>query len=188
MLLKTPLLFLFFALLFHLGATDCNVIRTVPIRLINEAAVKPKLVIAAQQEAAWVLESLCVAVEWAAGPSIKALEMHIVVGPAGPGITEGALGITTLNPLYGNRGAVFLSRVRALQARHATLIGLGRLLGCVLAHEIGHLLLNSRAHSLGGVMIRNFGEAEIYSAAQRRLTFTAFDREMFFRTQIARRF
>jgi hypothetical protein len=37
-------------------------------------------------------------------------------------------------------------------------------------------------------MIANFGEAEIYRAAQRRLTFTPVDREMFSRIQIARRF
>jgi len=187
MLLKTPL-FLFWVLSLHLGAAACNAIRTVPIRLINDAAVKPKMVIAAQHEAAYVLKSLCVSVEWTTGHSTKTLEMHITVAPLGPGITEGALGITTLDALQGNRGAVFLSRVRELQEQYKAVIGLGRLLGCVLAHEIGHLLLNSRAHSPAGVMIANFREAEIYRAAQRRLMFTGYDREMFFRMQIARRF
>jgi hypothetical protein len=187
MLLKTSLVLLF-SLSLHLGATECNVIRTIPIRLINDAAVKPKVVIAAQQEAAYVLKSLCVQVEWAAGPLTEALEMRIVTAPVGPGITEGCLGITLLNALHGNRGAVFISRVHALQERHKSLIGLAALLGCVLAHEIGHLLLSSRAHSVGGVMIAKFGEVEIYRAAQRRLTFTPFDREVFFRMQIARHF
>jgi hypothetical protein len=36
-------------------------------------------------------------------------------------------------------------------------------------------------------MIAHFGDDEVLKASQRRLTFTAFDREMFFKTQIARR-
>lgn len=63
MIPKTPLL-LFLGLSLQLGATECGVLRTVPIRLINDAAVKPKVMIAPQQEAAYVLESLCVQVEW----------------------------------------------------------------------------------------------------------------------------
>ena len=187
MLLKTPL-FLFLVLSLHLGAAECNVFRSVPIRLINEAAVNPKVVIAAQREAEYVLKSLCVDLEWAAGPGINALEMRITVAPLGPGITKGSLGITILDADRGNRGAVFASRVRALQAAYKSRIDAGRLLGCVLAHEIGHLLLNSRAHSPEGVMAAHFRHAEIYRAAQRRLTFTRADRERFFGTQIARGF
>jgi hypothetical protein len=177
MLLKMPLVLLF-GLSLPLGATECNVIRTVPIRLINEAAVQPKLVTAAEREAAYILKSLCVDLDWAAGPSTKALEMHITVAPLGPEITNRCLGITFLDAARGNRGTIFLSRVYALQAPYASRIGMGRLLGCVLAHEIGHLLLNSRAHSPEGVMIAHFGEAEVFQAAQRRLTFTRADREM----------
>jgi hypothetical protein len=178
MLLKMPLVLLF-VLSLPLGATECNVIRTVPIRLINEAAVQPKLVTAAEREAAYILKSLCVDLDWAAVPSTKALEMHITVAPLGPAITKDSLGVTIFNALDGNHGAVFLSRVRALQAPYASRIGLGRLLGCVLAHEIGHLLLSNRTHSPEGVMIAHFGEAEVFKAAQSRLTFTRADREIF---------
>jgi hypothetical protein len=187
MLLKIPLVFLL-GLSLHLGAAECDVIHTVPIRLIDEAAVPPKVVVAAEREAAYILKSLCVDVEWAAESVTNALEMRITVAPLGPEITNRSLGITFLDADRGNRGTIFLSRVRAVEEPYASRIGMGRLLGCVLAHEIGHLLLNSRAHSPEGVMIAYFGEAEISRAAQRRLTFTHADREMFLRTQIARRF
>jgi hypothetical protein len=173
--LKTPLLFLF-GLSLHLGAADCIGLRNVPIRLINDAAVKPKVMLAAQQEAAYVLESLCVQMEWAVSPSTKALEMRMIVGKLGPGITGGALGLTILTADHRNRGAVFYSRVRAMEEVYGYLIDLGRLLGCVLAHEIGHLLLNSNAHSPDGIMIANFGDSEMQKAAQHHLIFTGSDR------------
>jgi hypothetical protein len=187
MLLKLPLV-LFFGLPLHLGAAECNVFRTIPIRLIDEAAVPPKVVVAAEREAAYVLKSLCVDVEWVPGLSTKALEMRITVAPLGPEITNRSLGITFLDADGGNHGAVFLSRVHELQRQYGATIGLGELLGYVLAHEIGHALLNSRVHSPEGVMIAHFGETEIYRAAQRRLRFTRSNREMFARGQIARRF
>jgi len=169
------------------AAGKCDVIRTISIRLINDAAVKPKVVIAAQQEAAWVLESLCVEIEWAARSSTTAPEVRIIVGPLGPGVTERALGITILGADLHNRGAVFFPRVRAMEEVYGYLIDLGRLLGCVLAHEIGHLLLGTTAHSSEGVMIKNFGEAEVQRAAQRRLIFTGSNREMFSGSEIVRR-
>jgi len=174
MLLKTLLLFSF-GLSLHLRASDCGVVRAVPIRLINDAAVEPKVMVAAQHEAAYVLKSLCVQVEWTTNLT-PALEMRTLIAPIADGITKHALGLTVLDAIHGNRGAIFFSRVRAAEAVYGRLVDLGRLLGCVLAHEIGHMLLNSNAHSPEGIMIAKFGDAEMRKAAQRRLTFTRSDR------------
>lgn len=162
--------------------------RPVPIRLIDEAAVPPNVVIAARREAAYILTSLCVDVEWTAEASTKALEIHITDAPIGPEITNRSLGVAFFKANRDSRGTIFLSRVRALQAPYASRIELGRLLGCVLAHEIGHLLLNTKAHSPEGTMVAHFGKAEIERAAQRRLTFTRPDRERFLGRQLERRF
>lgn len=107
--------------------------------------------------------------------------MRIIAGQLGPGITESALGITILAADHHNRGAVFFARVRAMEDVYGYLIDLGRLLGYVLAHEIEHLLLNSKAHSPEGIMIANFAEPEVLRASQRRLRFTPSDREIFSR-------
>jgi hypothetical protein len=178
MLLKTLLLFSF-GLSLQLAAAGCDTLRIVSIRLINDAAVNPGVMMAARREAAYVLKSLCVQVEWAATASTQALEMRMVVEPLSTGITDRALGITVLDALRGNCGAVFLSRVCAMKQKYGYPIDLGRLLGCVLAHEIGHMLLNSNAHSPEGIMIAHFGDAEMQKAGQRHLIFTRSNREMF---------
>jgi hypothetical protein len=99
--------------------------------------------------------------------------------PIADGVTKYALGLTVLDAIHGNRGAIFLSRVRAAETVYGRFVDLERLLGCVLAHEIGHMLLNSNAHSPEGIMIAKFGDAEMRKAAQRRLIFTRSNREMF---------
>lgn len=176
-----------FGLSLHAGAMECNLVRTVPIHLVNEAAVPPRVLAAAQREAVYILKSLCVHLGWTAEPETDAIEMRITAAPIGPDIPNGALGITFLDPIGTNRGTVFFSRVRAVERTYGRLVNLEGLLGCVLAHEIGHLLLGSRTHSREGIMVANFERAELLKAGQRGLLFTRDDREMFFGMQIARR-
>lgn len=186
MIARTSLIFfLFLGLSLHLRAAECNVIRTVPVRLFNDAAVPPKIMIAAQNEAAWVLRSLCVKIEWFRSPLAQALEIRVIPAPLPHSTSEFALGMTTLNPEGGNRATVFFSRVRETRRPYFSPIRLDVLLGCVLAHEIGHMLLSTTAHSPEGVMVAHFGEDEVFSAAQGRLVFTRSDRETFSRSQIA---
>jgi hypothetical protein len=99
--------------------------------------VKSKVLIEAQRESAWVLESLCVEVEWTQKLSTHALVMYIVEKPLGQSTTQHALGVASLDVEHGSRGAVFLSRIRSLEKLHKPMISLGTLLGYVLAHEIG---------------------------------------------------
>jgi hypothetical protein len=80
------------------------------------------------------------------------------------------LGIATLDETgAGYYAYVFYDRVRKLaeerRLKH-------RLLGCVLAHEIGHLMLGSTSHSIGGIMsgqwsgegLRRVSEGGLYFA------------------------
>ena len=53
------------------------------------------------------------------------------------------------------------------------MVDVGHLLGCAIAHELGHLLLRSKEHAIEGVMRGDFGPAELRKASQRQLTFTA---------------
>jgi len=182
---KILVIFLF-GLSFDAGAAPCSSVRTVPIRLLNEAAVPPTVLTAAQQEAVYILKSLCVHLEWTAESVSDAMEMRTTPAPVGPGVTKGSLGITFLDQSGTNRGTVFFSRVFAVERTYGRLVSLERLLGCVLAHEIGHLLLGTKAHSRGGIMVANFDQAELLKAGQRRLLFTRDDREMFFTHQVGR--
>jgi hypothetical protein len=53
----------------------------------------------------------------------------------------------------------------ALEADEATLMG------AVMAHELGHILLKSRDHATNGVMIQKIGRAELRAAARGELQF-----------------
>ena len=46
------------------------------------------------------------------------------------------------------------------------------LLGCVIAHELGHLLLHSARHSATGIMQPGWGSAQIHQALTGKLLFT----------------
>jgi hypothetical protein len=52
------------------------------------------------------------------------------------------------------------------------------LLAHVLAHEIGHILLNSGAHTQSGIMKAYWSIADLYEMSKKPLAFTALDVEM----------
>jgi hypothetical protein len=52
-------------------------------------------------------------------------------------------------------------------------LGLPTILGCFMAHEIGHLLLGSNSHSKQGVMQAEWGERQIHQAVASDLLFTS---------------
>lgn len=45
------------------------------------------------------------------------------------------------------------------------------ILGCVITHELGHLLLGEREHSIAGIMQAHWGVAQIQSALESQLSF-----------------
>lgn len=62
-----------------------------------------------------------------------------------------AFGIAYLGPDgSGDYGSVFWKRVRQLQA--SSKIDIVAILGAVMAHEIGHLLLGTNSHAVSGIM------------------------------------
>ena len=67
-------------------------------------------------------------------------------------------------------GAVFFSRVLDLERR--SLAGRGAILGAVMAHEIGHLLLERTDHSPFGILRASWNDADLKAIAQRRMDFT----------------
>ena len=153
------------------AAQNCTEMRTVRVEVPVAAVVSPAAVAAAQREAAWILRSLCATVEW--GPA--GLLVRILPSPLTADSTADAMGMAM--PQLG-RGAIFLSRVSELAATSAGRVSLSTLLGCVLAHEIGHLLLGP-AHAKEGVMRADFGKHEMDMAGQRQLVFSASERQLF---------
>ena len=63
--------------------------------------------------------------------------------------------------------------------------GLALVLGHVMAHELGHLLLGSNAHSRKGIMCPHWHEDELHLASKGSLLFSA-DQARFMRKKLAR--
>ena len=70
----------------------------------------------------------------------------------------------------GKYSDVFWNRVRDLQA--TSNLDLSSVLGSVMAHEMGHLLLGSNAHSVSGIMRAQWDAEELQRIAMGTLLFT----------------
>ena len=70
---------------------------------------------------------------------------------------------------FGYIGAVYLDRIEELAHRYSHPRAL--VLGMVIAHELGHLLLGAQSHSLSGIMRFRLTQKSIELAGQGRLRF-----------------
>ena len=167
----------------------CPDTHRVPVKLFNDAAVSKAVLNSAAGDAAWILKSACVEVVWIACLPVSrsnmspcaapfgALELHMLPGPLTTDFHGDTMGIAMPHLDVGDRAAVFVSRVRATAARYPELVGVGDVMGCVIAHEIGHLLLHSNSHSGEGIMRADFRQSDLIKGVQRQLVFTPAERE-----------
>jgi hypothetical protein len=70
----------------------------------------------------------------------------------------------------GNYVLVYYAGIQAFRA--TTAVPAGELLGCVVAHELGHLLLGSASHSPTGLMSAVWQDPELQQAVRGSLFFT----------------
>jgi hypothetical protein len=70
----------------------------------------------------------------------------------------------------GNYVLVYYAGIKAF--RSATAVPTGELLGCVIAHELGHLLLGTASHSPTGLMSAVWQDPELRQAMRHELLFT----------------
>ena len=167
----------------------CPDIHSVPVKLFNDAAVSKTVLNTAADDAAWILKSACVKVVWIPCPPVSrsnmspcaapvgALELHMLPAPLTNDFHGDTLGIAMPYLDAGDRAAVFVSRVRETAAGNPEIAGVEDIMGCVIAHEIGHLLLHSNTHVSEGIMRANFRQIDLIKGFQRRLVFTPGERE-----------
>ena len=179
--------------------TACTAWVPLPVKLFNDAAVENEVLHAAKEQAVWLLKSVCVDLTWVTCPvvsrsnltpcqaPVRAMELHILSSPATNDFREDTLGIAMPHLGSGDHAGVFLSRVRQTAARNAGIIGVSDLLGYVMAHEIGHVLLHSTTHSSEGLMRAEYRPADLKKAGQRRLRFTPEQAEAIHRNTPAQR-
>jgi hypothetical protein len=70
----------------------------------------------------------------------------------------------------GNYVLVYYASIKAFRA--ATTVPAGELLGCVVAHELGHLLLGTASHSSTGLMSAVWQDPELQQVVRGNLLFT----------------
>jgi hypothetical protein len=162
----------------------CSAWQQFPVKVFNEAAVGNSALETAQQEASWLLGSACVQVIWVpcrpvtrsnlipCPAPVNSAELHVLSAPLTADTGRTAMGFAM--PRYRSSGhaAVFLSRVRHVVDSNPGLISVPHLLGEVMAHEIGHLLLRSSIHSSEGIMRADYRPSDLKNAGQRQLRFT----------------
>jgi len=71
----------------------------------------------------------------------------------------------------GNYVLVYYASIKVFRA--ATTVPAGELLGCVIAHELGHLLLGTASHSSTGLMSAVWQDPELQQAVRGKLFFTS---------------
>jgi hypothetical protein len=162
----------------------CPAWQQLSVKLFNDAALGNAVLETAQEEAAWVLRSACVNVTWVPCPVVtranlspceapaQSPELHILPSPLTSDARRNAIGLAFPRVGSGGRAGVFLSRVRETVDSEPAAIDVPQLLGHVMAHEIGHLLLGSSVHSDEGIMRADFRRPDLKKAAQRQLLFT----------------
>jgi len=157
------------------------------VRCYHYAAVPPTVVAKAQAVASERLHAAGISVEWLDYPIVDGRP----VGPARPerptelilgllpeamarriagGPTQMGLALMNAETQLPVHAHIFVGRAEALAGGAALAPEI--VLGTVIAHEIGHLLLGTNSHSGRGIMRGQWGAADLREAREGSLGFT----------------
>ena len=147
---------------------------SVGVMVLNEGGVAASVLARAKAEAARIYQRLGVNLVWSReGGEEHRLTIKIVATPLDArDVSAAALGVA---PATGSdRGAIayaFYERIRQFSENHS--VEIVPILGSVIAHELGHLLLPHGSHSRGGVMNGVWDDVQAVRAAEGLLSFSA---------------
>jgi hypothetical protein len=145
------------------------------VHIMNRAGVPAETLGRAQDDAAHVFHLSGIALVWVDAESCLAscLTVRIVKDPVSiKSRNPHTLGVApSTKEARGINVFIFYPRIRAYSAD----LGMqaSQLLGHVMAHEMGHLLLPHGAHSVAGLMRPEWDRAQVRNAATGLLTFTS---------------
>ena len=169
------------ALLAH--ESDPNL--TIRILVYNYSQASPGVVARAEREAERVFNEAGMDIQWLncpmgsgaavpENPCAKLLDeselvLRVLAEPARNGFHEDVFGAAVFPVLASVYYEPARRSARSDNAEFESPI----ILGCAIAHEMGHLLLGPNAHSTGGIMQPRWERKEIRQAMWRSLSFTA---------------
>lgn len=154
----------------------------VTVSVFNDAHVAEPVLLRAQETASRIFQEGGVKVGWVdcwlskLDPAERVLcqqpQLSLRIVPHASGVTTDAFGAAFLDAEGNGRyGDVFFDRIEKLHQSEPGAVDLADLLGCVAAHEVGHLL-GIRLHSRIGIMRARWERDELQSAAMGSLMFT----------------
>ena len=162
--------------------------QVVRVRIYNYASVSPATLAGAEAAASHVLLQAGVRVEWAECLLVQNaprkdptcdlpvtpldLQLRILDEAMARRVrtTSESLGYAVLAEGFDSIAAVYFHRAVELEKR--SLADRQAILGSMLAHEIGHLLLKETAHSGAGIMQAQWGDGDLKLIGKGRLWFT----------------
>jgi hypothetical protein len=164
------------------------------MRVQNGAGLSARELARAEQIAAAILQKVGLDVVWvdaveAGDRSLGPAEFRLHIVDKRPASLSGdAAGYALIFPAETgaeNYAGVSYPMVRDMAASLQTCVE--RMMGITMAHEIGHLLLGSKAHSRQGIMSPAFREREMRQAERGELGFTV-EEGARMREEVARRY
>jgi predicted metalloprotease len=177
--LQYPIALLFFSLSSVCWAANSPV----TIRVYSEVSLSSNVVSQAEEEAARIfqqakIETLWVNCETSSPPTDSRCHdqpgpMHLVLRiiPKALRAADSIFGMAFLSGSSGVYGDVFFDPVKNLQRDCGASVA--RVLGYVMAHEVGHLLLGSHSHSAIGIMCASWHGEQLRMVGMGTLFFTA---------------
>lgn len=157
------------------AATETSDALTLRVMVIDEVGIAASAVRRAQDEASRIFKGLGIALVWlrAEEPLAGSLIVKIVGAPLGQkSMNPTVLGIAARSK-EGRGGIAWLYHRRIDELAQALSLDVSQMLGHVMAHEMGHLLLPYGSHSMAGLMKGGWDTRQAVLASMGALTFDA---------------
>jgi hypothetical protein len=185
------MLFILLADLGHAAVVEDRHPAHVTVAICDKSGAATSTLEVARDEVSLILRQGGIAVEWVDSAGIEGaptfsvgslercpitrsdVDLLVIIAPGSPeGWSPAGLGFAQANARPMPRAYVLVDRVSALALEY-TSGDIGVLLGNVIAHELGHLLMPDRGHTSGGIMTSSWGYPEVAAAIQGTLEFNS---------------
>jgi hypothetical protein len=162
--------------------------QAVRVLIRDYARLSPSTLVQAEWTASYVLRQAGVLLEWAecrihegdppkdpaCGLAVTAMDLQLQIIDAAmakhTGKTGQCLGYAVVTGRLDSIASVFAHRALELEKRNFA--DRAAILGAIIAHEIGHLLLGRSRHSGSGIMRAQWGDEDLKLIAKGRMWFT----------------
>jgi len=169
----------------------------ITVAIYDDMHLSPQVLADAEDEAMRVYRKAGVAISWVecksarmkAEPDVRCQDspsptrLNLRIVPHASKASDGVFGVAFLSA-EGTGAYTDVSYNSAEELDQEWHVGLARLLGHVMAHELGHLLLGSNAHSRQGIMCPRWHGDELHLASKGSLLFSE-EQARFMRERLA---